>query len=248
MSIYPHHPLLYKHPLAFCLPLYNIALTTAMMVTMMVPVTATSICTVIISSRVALVCWGVPPATRRRVSERSRGRNGDPTRPRSLQRVWTWMIEFIMRKSKQRVSYARMLILDVDRNIRSAMGKRLFFTYIYSLETKGVGHSAVIEFGYHLLRDEHFPCSEASCHDGTDTRVPTIVREGSQTDILLAGKNSPFAIDVESRLPWRSVSMLAHPPGYNARYPQYKLDVDRIVAIEVRGSASVLSLWLTRLT
>lgn len=141
-----------------------------------------------------------------------------------------------------------MLILDVDRNIRSAMGKRLFFTYIYSLETKGVGHSAVIEFGHHLLRDEHFPRSEDPYHDGTDTRVPTIVRERSQTDILLAGKNSPFAIDVECRLPWRSISMLTHPPGYNARYPEYKLDVGRIVAIKVRESSSVLSLWHRRLT
>lgn len=130
--------------------------------------------------------------------------------------------------------YSCILTLDVDRTIQSAMGNRLFFSYVYtSPRTKGVGHGALIEFGYHLLRDEHFPRSETSSHDGADTRVPTVVREMSQSDVLLAGGNSPFSIDVECRLPWRSISILAHLPG-TTTFPEYKLDVGRIVAIEVR--------------
>lgn len=139
------------------------------------------------------------------------------------------------------VSYSYKLIPDINRFIHSAIGNKLFFSYaLTSLEKEeGIGHGALIEFGYHLLRDEHFPRLEACSYSGTDTRFSIVVRERSQSDTLLVGKNSPFSIDVECRLPWRSVSILAHPPGCTARWPDYKLGVDRIVVIEVRDFESL---------
>lgn len=132
---------------------------------------------------------------------------------------------------------------NTNRAILSTTGNKAIFDLYYTPSEGGVleeqyGHSALMEFGYHLYRDEDFPNPEALYHNGADMRLRTVVREKSQSHILLVGENSLFTVDVECRLPWRSISMLTLFPGYeNSRY---RLGMDRIVAIQVRESADVL--------
>lgn len=175
--------------------------------------------------------------------KRFRGRNGALARRGLFFGIWT------LSRSKSSfplVQRALLISNATNSHIRSAMiGNRAVFDAHRkdSADSEPSPHTVFVDSGYHLLRDKQFPRPE-TVYDVIDERLPRVVTE--QSDTIITAGDGPFAIDVESRLPYRSISLPAHLLGTGDMC--CKLDVERIVMIQVGQPALVLCLRCAKLT
>lgn len=91
---------------------------------------------------------------------------------------------------------------------------------------------AIVEFGYHLLREEDFPRRLEASYNRKGDRPPVLVKAKSEPDIFHIGNDSPFSIAFEARLPYRSILLLETP--FDFIDPEYKISEDQLLVLEVR--------------
>lgn len=104
--------------------------------------------------------------------------------------------------------------------------------FLTAAEARSRNRCAVVEFGYHLLREEDLPRRLEVIHDRKGDRPPVLIRAKSEPDIFHIGKDNPFSMAFETRLPYRSVLLLEAP--FDFIIPEYNINEDQIVVIEVR--------------